>query len=482
MRRKVICLQGFEYNETIYYTLEQLTDKNVIKDGIERGDVTFEYTTEELSDGGWKVTVYNIKFSKYVGKGIIQYKDTSTGKVTTVETNAKEGESYEFTINSEGNYDVIVTDAAEIAKIETIYLENPCDEIYNEPGLEEVAEKYSDLFLYEIIEGEEAEYWEGLPSKKARIIGMNPKYCNHITNNGYVSETGETYTDTNYEIKYNGETIYDTLVIPYQKEINGEIYRITEVDIAVYWNEIKLGKVYEGYTYPKINTLIYPNTVQKIYRRNSNGYESRNFETIYKVTLSKKLETIGDYMFYSCSALTDITIPKSVTSIGDDAFYGCNGLMSIKVEEGNTVYDSRNDCNAIIKTNTNELIQGCNNTVIPNGVTSIKDSAFSDCSSLISIEIPNSVTSIGNYAFWGCSRLTNIVIPNSVTSIGNSVFSECTRLTNITIPGSVTSMGYNVFNNWKSSQTINIQLKENEIPSTWSSYWKSGCSATINYL
>ena len=125
MRRKVICLQGFEYNETIYYTLEQLTDKNVIKDGIERGDVTFEYTTEELSDGGWKVTVYNIKFSKYVGKGMIQYISFIEGKIkfTTVETNAKEGECYEFTISNEGSYYILVSDAAEVSKMEMIILE-----------------------------------------------------------------------------------------------------------------------------------------------------------------------------------------------------------------------------------------------------------------------------------------------------------------------------------------------------------------------
>jgi len=83
--------------------------------------------------------------------------------------------------------------------------------------------------------------------------------------------------------------------------------------------------------------------------------------------------------------------------------------------------------------------------VIENGVTSIGNRAFYDCSSLTSITIPNSVTSIGNDAFEWCSSLTSITIPNSVTSIGNHAFDGCSSLTNITIPSSVTSIGNRAF-------------------------------------
>ena len=97
------------------------------------------------------------------------------------------------------------------------------------------------------------------------------------------------------------------------------------------------------------------------------------------------------------------------------------------------MYDSRDNCNAIIEKATNTLIQACNNTKIPSSVTNIRD--FSGCSGLTSIEIPASVTSIGDYAFYKCSGLTSIVIPSSVTSIGNEAFEDCIGLKDVYYTG-----------------------------------------------
>jgi len=101
--------------------------------------------------------------------------------------------------------------------------------------------------------------------------------------------------------------------------------------------------------------------------------------------------------------------------------------------------------------------------LLENGVTSIGEEAFDDCSSLTSVTIPNSVTSIGKYAFRGCSSLTSVTIPNSVTSIGGYAFGECSSLTSVTIPNSVTSIGDCAFRGCSSLTSVAIPNSVTEI-------------------
>ena len=169
------------------------------------------------------------------------------------------------------------------------------------------------------------------------------------------------------------------------------------------------------------------------------------------IDLSKctSLTSMGNYIFNSCSGLTSITLPSSLTSIGDGLLSNCSRVESIVVDTGNTVYDSRNNCNALIETSTNILIQGCNNTIIPSDITSIGSLAFSTCSGLTSITLPSSLTSIEERAFNSCSGLTSITLPSSLTSIGSSAFYNCSALaevynlsTNITINVGDSGNGY----------------------------------------
>ena len=147
--------------------------------------------------------------------------------------------------------------------------------------------------------------------------------------------------------------------------------------------------------------------------------------------------------FSSGTSFSNIMIPDSVTSIGERAFDDCTSLASISVSENNLNYSSVDGIlydkakTKIIQ--TPQAISG--DVTIPDGVTSIDEWAFRDCTNLTSITIPDSVTSIGYGAFYGCSSLTSIIIPDSVTSIGYSAFSRCTSLTSITIPNGVTSIG-----------------------------------------
>ena len=148
--------------------------------------------------------------------------------------------------------------------------------------------------------------------------------------------------------------------------------------------------------------------------------------------IPNSVDTIDTYSFSNCTGLTSMKIPKSVTYIGGSIFYGCSGLTSISVDADNPVYDSRNNCNAIIETATNTLMAGCQNTVIPNGVTKIEHRAFFGCTGLESIKIPSTVTEISHFAFCE-SGLTSISIPSSVNTLGNGAFSGCLNLSSINV-------------------------------------------------
>ena len=167
--------------------------------------------------------------------------------------------------------------------------------------------------------------------------------------------------------------------------------------------------------------------------------------------LYTKANSISACMFAGCWKLEQLILPRSVSAITDPlcdiyslSTYSMN-IKVLKVAEGNSYYDSRDNCNAIIETKTNTMIAGCQTTKIPESVTSIGDNAFRNLNYLGSITIPNSVTIIGSYTFYKCSSLTSITIPNRVTTIGCYAFSSCSSLTSITIPNSVKTIDMGAF-------------------------------------
>ncbi len=122
--------------------------------------------------------------------------------------------------------------------------------------------------------------------------------------------------------------------------------------------------------------------------------------------------------------ITSAVIDEGITSICNYAFFDCTALRSV------TISDS---------------------------VTTINDTAFGWCETLSSILLPTGVTTIGNNAFIACGNLTDISIPSSVTTIGNNAFSACSSLTHITIPAAVTEIGKNAFGDCDALTWIRVE-------------------------
>ena len=169
--------------------------------------------------------------------------------------------------------------------------------------------------------------------------------------------------------------------------------------------------------------------------------------SIKSFELSNNLKAIGDQAFSYYVGIESLTIPRNVTRIGEGICDGCDNLTTINVHNKNNVFDSRNYCNAIIKTSTKTLLLGCNKTVIPLGVKKIASSAFSSCDRLNTINIPKGVVSIGDWAFKGCEKLTEVIIPDGVEKIGNDAFCYCSSLEKVTLPASLNKIGSFAFNN-----------------------------------
>ena len=121
--------------------------------------------------------------------------------------------------------------------------------------------------------------------------------------------------------------------------------------------------------------------------------------------------------------LQSIVLPKGITTIGDDAFSYNTSLTSIK---------------------------------IPNTVTTIGKRAFYGCTNLTSIEIPDSVTYIGDYCFWNCNRLQKIKLSKKIQTINQGLLEGCSSLTEIEIPEGVESIGYAAFKSCDKLTTITL--------------------------
>ena len=286
-------------------------------------------------------------------------------------------------------------------------------------------------------------------------LGLNAQNVGDVTTIGYVKFEITSVSPAECRVSYyTGEPTEVT--IPSTVTISGIEYAVTSIGNGAF------------FYCSSLTSIEIPNSVTSI---GDDVFYSCS--SLTSIEIPNSVTSIGWGAFEGCSSLTSIEIPNSVTSIGERAFSSCSSLTSIVVAEGNTVYDSRDNCNAIIETSSNTLIAGCQNTIIPNSVTSIESYAFVGCSSLTSIEIPNSVTSIGDDAFSSCSSLTSITFGENsqLTSIGDWAFSYCSSLKNIEIPNSVTSIGDYAFEDCESLTSVTFEENSQLTSIGYRAFW-----------
>lgn len=199
-----------------------------------------------------------------------------------------------------------------------------------------------------------------------------------------------------------------------------------------------------------LTTVNIPSTVTEIqqYAFDRTGLTS--------LTLPSGLVTIGQNAFYDCQALTlsSATFPTSLLTIGSEAFYHCNGLTSVELPIGLRSIGERGFKSCENLSSVTLPTPRYNNSYDMKGLNA---HVFSGCTALTSITIPEGFTSIGESAFNNCWELEEVNLPSTLTSIGLYAFQDCHELESITIPAKVSSFGRYAFYNCPKLNEVSIQ-------------------------
>lgn len=171
-------------------------------------------------------------------------------------------------------------------------------------------------------------------------------------------------------------------------------------------------------------------------------YDVPNIES---VVISGAVDVPRD-MFGKCTELKKVTLKNGVRSIGEDAFRDCSSLESVIFE--NTVLEKISD----------GAFWGCSalsSIVLPDSVTEIERNAFFE-TGLRNIQLPEKLTLIGGGAFCNCKNLKQVQLPPQLKELGEGAFFNCENLTQIQLPAQLNKLGTDAFRNCTSLDKIDI--------------------------
>lgn len=171
------------------------------------------------------------------------------------------------------------------------------------------------------------------------------------------------------------------------------------------------------------------------------------------------VDSIAGFAFQN-SSITSLYIPASVYSIENAITYGCNNLTSIVVDAANVTYDSRNDCNAIIRKNSSTMIAACVNTVIPSTVSGLGFDCFAALDGLTEIDVPESVRSLSWQVFMDCSNLKKVTFHEGLETLNPNIFMGCTSLETLTLPSTVRYIGQYILSACTAFKTLTCLMPE----------------------